>query len=74
MRGTCLKPLVLILGLGLVAGCDELIPPEPEKPAPVVVKPVKKAPAKAAPAAPAPVKKTPVIVFDDGDDRGGGWD
>lgn len=69
MRGTFLKSLLFVAAVGLVAGCEELVPPEPEQPAPVVVKPVKKKPAVVAPVE----KKKPVIVFDDGGGGGGGW-
>lgn len=69
MRRNLSRPLLLVAALGLVAGCEELSPPEPEPQPAVVAKPVKKA------VAPAPVvKKKPVIVFDDDGGGGGGWD
>jgi hypothetical protein len=69
MCGTCMRSLLLVAAFSFVAACDELVPPEPEKPVAVVAKPVKTKPAATAPA---PVKKKPVIVFDEGS-GGGGW-
>jgi hypothetical protein len=68
MRTSFSRSLLLVAALGLVAGCDEVVPPKPAKPVAVVAKPVKRT------VAPEPVvKKKPVIVFDDGGDGGGGW-
>jgi hypothetical protein len=74
MRETVLRTLLVFTALGWLSACEELVPPEPEKPVPVVVKPVKKAPVAAPPVVEAPVvKKKPVIDFDDGGSGGGGW-
>lgn len=68
MRGIAFRSVLVVSLLGAVAGCDELVPLEPEQPKVAVAKPAKKA------VAPAPVvKKKPVIVFDDNDGGGGGW-
>jgi uncharacterized membrane protein YgcG len=64
MRGTFTRSLLVVAALGLVTACEELVPPEPEQPAPVVAKPVKKQPVVAAPA----VKKKPVVIYDEGSD------
>jgi hypothetical protein len=69
MRGNLSRSVLLVAALGFLAGCEELVPPEPEPKPVVVAKPVKK-PVVAAPV----VKKKPVIVFDEGGDGGGGWD
>jgi hypothetical protein len=71
MRGNSLKLALLAAALGLVAGCEEVVPPEPEQPAAVIVQPVITQPVVVAPV----VKKKPVIDFDDdrGGGGGGGW-
>ena len=69
MCGISLKLALLAAGLGLVAGCEEVVPPEPEQPAAVIVKPVTKLPVVVAPV----VKMKPVIDFDDGGGGGRGW-
>ncbi len=73
MRRNLSRSLFLVAALGFLAGCEELVPPEPEPKPVIVAKPVKK-PVAVAPGAAAPVvKKKPVIVFDDGGSGGGGW-
>ena len=71
MPGTWSRSLLFMAALGLVAACEEILPPEPAAPvaAPVVAPVVKK------PVATAPVvkKKKPVIAFDDVGGGGGGW-
>lgn len=69
MPGIWSRSVLLVVALGFVAACEEILPPEPAAPvaAPVVAPVVKKP----VPTAPVVKKKKPVII-DFGHDGGGG--